>query len=115
MKKNKRSGLSNKDIAQYREYLNTDIEITNEIYNDIKRSKYAKNVFTNLCAIGKGRTFGAQVCAFVADHPDEAQALADHHVASFFEKKQQYMRPQMVNKFIIHNDIQKLSSKGGEL
>lgn len=105
MKKNKRSGFSNKDIALAREYGVTDTELTNEIYNDIKRSKYAKKVFNNLCAIGKGHTFGAQVCAFVADHPDEAEALAEHHCQSFLAKKQQYMRPQTVNKFIIHNDI----------
>ena len=79
------------------------------------RARYANRLHEILTDSGRGRTFGAQVCAFVADHPDEAEALAEHHCQSFLAKKQQYMRPQTVNKFIIHNDIRKLSSKEGEL
>lgn len=97
MYKNKCDNLSS--------YATKDAEFTNEIQNTIERSKYAEKIFNNLCAVGKGRTFGAQVCAFVADHPDEAEALAEHHCQSFLAKKQQYMRPQTVNKFIIHNRV----------
>lgn len=76
-----------------------------EIKTNEDRARYANRLHEILVDRGKGRTFGAQCCAFVADHPDEAKALSDHHIESFFQKKMQYMRPQVVNKFIIHNDF----------
>ena len=71
-----------------------------------KRSKYAASVYSKISKIpGNSRSFGAQCAAFVADRPEEAEALSEHHIESFLAKKAQMIRPQLVNKFIVHNEV----------
>ena len=73
--------------------------------NDIlvERATYADECLMEMYRAGKINSFGAHVAAFVRSHPDEAEALAEHHIKGFFDHKLANMRPQVASRPYVHN------------